>query len=59
MATKPIVPRWQKRSASKIQVPCPDVIKMYKKGMAGVDLIELIIWVKNQLLGFICAYFST
>ena len=59
MATKPTVPRWQKRSASKIQVPCPDVIKMYKKGMSGVDLIELIIWIKNQLLGFICAYFST
>ena len=59
MATKPTVPRWQKRSTSKIQVPCPDVIKIYKKGMGGVDLIELIIWIENQLLDFICAYFLT
>ena len=32
--------RQQKGFASKIQVPCPDVIKMYKQGMGGVDLID-------------------
>ena len=33
------VPNRQKGSASKIQVPCLDVIKMYDKGMVGVNLI--------------------
>ena len=30
----------QKGSASKILVPCPDVIKMYNQGIGGVDLID-------------------
>ena len=29
----------QKKSATKIQVPCPDVIKMHNKGMGVVELI--------------------
>ena len=40
MATTFTVPRRQKGSASKIQVPCPDVTKMYNKGIGGVDLID-------------------
>ena len=27
-------------SASKVQAPCPDVIKMYNKGMCGADFID-------------------
>ena len=38
MATTSTFPHQQKRSTSKIQVPCHDVIKMYNKGMSGVDL---------------------
>ena len=38
MTTTSTIPHQQKRSASKIQVPCHDVIKMYNKGMSGVDL---------------------
>ena len=34
------VPHRQKGSASKIQVPCPYVIKMYDKEMGGVNLID-------------------
>ena len=30
----------QNGSASKVQVPCPDVTKMYNQGMGGVDLID-------------------
>ena len=30
----------QKGSASKIQVPCTDVIKMYSKGLGSVELID-------------------
>ena len=37
--TTSTVPNRQKRSASKIQVPCLDVIKMCDKGMVGVNLI--------------------
>ena len=37
--TSPILRR-QKGSASKIQVPCPDVIKMYNQGMGGVVLTD-------------------
>ena len=40
MATTSIVPCRQKGSASKIQVPCPGVIKMCNKEMGGVDLID-------------------
>ena len=39
MSTTSTVLRQQKGSASKIQVPCPDVIKMYNQVMGGVDLI--------------------
>ena len=38
MTTTSTIPHQQKRSASKIQVSCHDVIKMYNKGMSGVDL---------------------
>ena len=40
MSTTSTVLRRQKGSATKIQVLCPDVIKMYNKGMGGVDLID-------------------
>ena len=40
LATTSTVPRRQKGSVSKIQVPCSDVIKMYNKGMGGVHLID-------------------
>ena len=40
MATIPNVPRQQKGSASKIQVPFPNIIKVYNKGTGGVDLID-------------------
>ena len=61
MSTTSTVLRQQKGSASKIQVPCPDVIKMYKQGMSGVLTRELlsIIWIVNQELDFTYVYFST
>ena len=40
MSTTSTVLRRQKGSASKIEVPCPDVIKMYNQVMGGVDLID-------------------
>ena len=40
MDTTSTIPRDQEESASKIQVFCPDGIKMWKKGMKGVDLID-------------------
>ena len=40
MAAKSTVPHRQKGSASKIEVPCPDIIKIYNKGMGGIDLID-------------------
>ena len=40
MATTSTVPRQQKGSATKVQAHCPDVIRMYNKGMGGVDLID-------------------
>ena len=40
IATTSTVPHRQKGSASNIQVSCPDVIKMYNKGMVDVDLID-------------------
>ena len=39
-ATTSTVPRLQKRLASKTQVPFPDVIKMYNKGMGGDGTID-------------------
>lgn len=39
-ATTSTVPRLQKGLASKTQVPFPDIIKMYNKGMGGVDVID-------------------
>ena len=40
MSTISTVLPQQKGSASKIQVPCPDVIKMYNQDMGDVDLID-------------------
>ena len=40
MATASTATYQKKGSASKIQVPFPDLIKMYKKGMGCVDLID-------------------
>ena len=39
MATETTVICRLKKSATKIQVPCPDVIKMHNKGMGVVELI--------------------
>ena len=43
MAATSTVPHWKKGSASKIQVPCPNVIKMNDKGIGGADLISDVI----------------
>ena len=40
METTSTVPRRKKRSESKIQVPFSEVIKTYKKGKGGVNLID-------------------
>ena len=40
MATIWTVPRRQEGSESKIQINCPGFIKIYKKGMGGVGLID-------------------
>ena len=40
MATTSTVPSRKKESAPKIQVPCPDVTKMYKNEMGSVDLSD-------------------
>ena len=40
MAATSAVPCRHKGSASKIEVRCPDIIKIYNKGMGGVDLID-------------------
>ena len=63
MSATSTVLRRQKGSASNIQVPCLDFIKMYNEGMGGVDLIDqrtaTIIWIVNQELDFTYVYFST
>ena len=40
LATTSTGPRRQKESASKIQVPRPVVVKIYNKGIGGVELIN-------------------
>ena len=40
MAKTSTVPQRQKRSSSKMQVSCSDVIKLHNKGKGGVDLID-------------------
>ena len=40
MATTSTVSIRQKGLSSKIQELCPDIIKLYNKGMIGVDLID-------------------
>ena len=40
MTSTSTVSTGKKESASKIQVPCSDVIKMYHKRMGGVDVID-------------------
>ena len=54
------VRRRMKGSATKIPVPCPDVIKMDNPGMGGVDLVgqELTILIVNLQLDFIYVFFS-
>ena len=52
------VPHQQKGPASKTQIPCPDTMELYNQGMLGVDL-QRIIWIENQPLDFIRAYFWT
>ena len=63
MSTTSSILGLQKDSASKIQVSCSDVIKMYNEGMGGVDLIDqrtaTVIWIVNQELDFTYVYFST
>ena len=54
------VQRRMKGSATKIPVPCPDVIKTYNPGMGGVGLVgqELTILIVNLQLDFIYEFFS-
>ena len=40
MTVTSTVVRRPKGSASKVQVPCPNVIKMYKQRMGGVNLVD-------------------
>ena len=40
MTTTSAILQHQRESTSRVQVPCPDVIKMYKQLMGGVDLDE-------------------
>ena len=40
MQSTSAVQRWMKWSATKILVPCPDVIKMYNQGIGGIDLVD-------------------
>ena len=40
MTTTSTVFRRRKGSASKFQVPCPDIIKMYNQGIGGVDFVD-------------------
>ena len=40
MQTRSTVLRGMKELATKIQVPCPNVIEMYNQGMGGVDLVD-------------------
>ena len=52
MAATSTVPQQHKRSAPKIQVSCPDIIKLHNKGKRGVNLtdkkaLKLIIWIEN------------
>ena len=58
-----LLPLRQKESASKIQVPRPDIVKIYNKGIGGVELINqkaaAYNFNQNKQLDFICVYFST
>ena len=49
MVTTSTVSGQQKESGSKIQVPCRNIMKMYSKGLGGVDLIDqrAVIWIEN------------
>ena len=40
MQTKSLVQRRVKGSTAKVSVSCPDVIKLYNKGIDGVDLVD-------------------
>ena len=40
MRTKSSVQRRVKGSAAKVSVSCPDVIKLYNKGIGGVELVD-------------------
>ena len=40
MQTKSLVQRRIKGSVAKVSVSCPDVIKLYNKGMGAVDLVD-------------------
>ena len=58
-----LLPLRQKESASKIQVPRPDIVKIYNKGIGGVELINqkasAYNFNQNKQLDFISVYFST
>ena len=51
----------QKGLASKIQVPCPDVIKKYNQEFGGVDLVNQRTAVYNLVRKFVftCKFFAT
>ena len=59
-STSNVQRRMKEGSATKIPVPCSDVIKTYNPGMGGVGLVgqELTILIVNLQLDFIYEFFS-
>jgi hypothetical protein len=37
------VERWSKQHKKRVPIPCPQLVKMYSKGMGGVDLADMFI----------------